>query len=299
MKLTKIEPKYLKKHNPRIGLITLASDFRIEKDFNNVIYGKDIDLYCNRIKCYNPLTNETLKKMADDIPKVTEDILPDQQLDCVAYGCTSGTIAAGYESIEKKVKAAKPNAKLTTPSSAAIKALKKFNVKKLAIFTTMLKNKILVGSFLATLFFSTNVSPVQALELDEDTRTVTLDSKGNNVVITPEQVKRGKRLFNNACGTCHVGGQTKTNPNVGLDTESLSLATPPRDNITSLVGYMKEPMTYDGLDSISELHPSIKSADIFPKMRSLTDEDLFAIAGHILLQPKVVNEKWGGGKIYY
>ena len=53
------------------------------------------------------------------------------------------------------------------------------------------------------------------------------------------------------------------------------------------------------LDSISELHPSIKSADIFPKMRSLTDEDLFAIAGHILLQPKVVNEKWGGGKIYY
>ena len=98
MKLTKIEPKYLKKHNPRVGLITLASDFRIEKDFNNIIYGKDIDLYCNRIKCYNPLTNETLKKMADDIPKVTEDILPDQQLDCVAYGCTSGTIAAGYQS---------------------------------------------------------------------------------------------------------------------------------------------------------------------------------------------------------
>ena len=56
MKLTKIEPKYLKKHNPRIGLITLASDFRIEKDFNNVIYGKDIDLYCNRIKCYNRRT---------------------------------------------------------------------------------------------------------------------------------------------------------------------------------------------------------------------------------------------------
>ncbi len=163
----------------------------------------------------------------------------------------------------------------------------------------MLKNKILVGGVLSTLLFATNGTPVQALERDEDTRTVTLDAKGNNVVITPEQVKRGKRLFNNACGTCHVGGLTKTNPNVGLDTESLSLATPPRDNITNLVGYMKDPMTYDGLDSISEIHPSIKSADIFPKMRSLTDEDLFAISGHILLQPKVVNEKWGGGKIYY
>jgi len=163
----------------------------------------------------------------------------------------------------------------------------------------MLKNKILVGGFLATLFLTTTVSPVQALELDEDTRTVTLDPKGNSVVITPEQVKRGKRLFNNACGTCHVGGLTKTNPNVGLDTESLSLATPAKDNITNLVAYFKDPTTYDGLDSISEIHPSIKSADIFPKMRSLTDEDLFAIAGHILLQPKVVNEKWGGGKIYY
>ena len=158
----------------------------------------------------------------------------------------------------------------------------------------MLKNKILVASILSTLFVSFNVAPVNALELDEDTRTVTLDGKGNSVVLTPEQVKRGKRLFNNACGTCHVGGLTKTNPNVGLDTESLSLATPARDNVTSLVGYFKDPMTYDGLDSISEVHPSIKSADIFPKMRSLTDEDLFAIAGHILLQPKVVNEKWGG-----
>ena len=163
----------------------------------------------------------------------------------------------------------------------------------------MQKNKILVGSFLATLFLTTNVSPTYALELDEDTRTVTLDGKGNSVVITPEQVKRGKRLFNNACGTCHVGGLTKTNPNVGLDTESLSLATPPRDNITSLVAYFKDPTTYDGLDSISEVHPSIKSADIFPKMRSLSEDDLFAIAGHILLQPKVVSEKWGGGKIYY
>jgi len=24
-----------------------------------------------------------------------------------------------------------------------------------------------------------------------------------------------------------------------------------------------------------------------------------AIAGHVLLQPKVVGDKWGGGKIYY
>ncbi len=135
MKLNKIEPKFIKKNNPRIGLITLASDFRIEKDFNDVIYGKNIDLYSNRINCYNPLTNETLKKMADDIPEVTKNILPDQKLDCVAYGCTSGTIAAGYKSILEKVNSAKPNTKVTTPITSAISALKTLRIKKLSIFT--------------------------------------------------------------------------------------------------------------------------------------------------------------------
>ena len=135
MELNKIDPKFNSKPNPRIGLITLASDFRIEKDFNNIIYGKDIDLFCNRIKCYNPLTNETLKKMADDITDVTKEILPDQKLDCVAYGCTSGSIAAGYDSIFEKVNKAKPNTKVSTPITAAIKGMKKLGIKNLSIFT--------------------------------------------------------------------------------------------------------------------------------------------------------------------
>ena len=135
MKLTKIEPKFIKKHNPRIGLITLASDFRIEKDFNNIIYAKDVDLYCNRIKSFNPLTNESLKKMADEITKVTKDILPDQKLDCVAYGCTSGTIAAGYKTILEKVNLAKPKTKVTTPITSAINAFKILKTNRISIFT--------------------------------------------------------------------------------------------------------------------------------------------------------------------
>ena len=147
--------------------------------------------------------------------------------------------------------------------------------------------------------FALFVNSAIAIDLDEATRTVTLDASGKTVVLTPEQVKRGKRLFNATCGACHVGGITKTNPNVGLDPEALSLATPRRDNIESLVDYLKNPVTYDGLESIAEVHPSIQSADLYPRMRSVTDEDLYSIAGHIMLQPKIVTEKWGGGKIYY
>jgi len=105
-----------------------------------------------------------------------------------------------------------------------------------------------------------------AIDLDETTRTIPLDSSGSTVVLTPEQVKRGKRLFNASCGQCHVGGVTKTNPNLGLEPDALSLATPPRDNINALIDYLKNPTSYDGLESIAELHPSTKSADIFPKM---------------------------------
>jgi len=138
-----------------------------------------------------------------------------------------------------------------------------------------------------------------AIELDEATRTVSLDNAGNSTILTTEQVKRGKRLFNATCGACHTGGVTKTNPNVGLDPISLSLATPNRNSIVGLVDYLKNPTSFDGLESIAEVHPSIASADIFPKMRSLSEEDLFAIAGHILVQPQIVSEKWGGGKTYY
>ena len=158
--------------------------------------------------------------------------------------------------------------------------------------------KNLVKSFLGLFTFFAFTSSSWAVELDDATRTVALNST-KTVTLTPEQVKRGKRLFINTCSVCHTGGITKTNPNVGLDTEALSLAVPTRNTIEGLVDYMKNPTTFDGLESIAEVHPSIRSADIFPKMRSLTEDDLFAIAGHILLQPKVVAEKWGGGKIYY
>ena len=135
MNSTKIDPKFIGQANPRVGLIALASDFMIEKDFINVIKNRKIDFFVNRIECYNPLTKENLIKMANKVTEVTKDILPDQDLDCVVYGCTSGTIAAGHDAIEQKVKVAKPMAKVSTPSTAAIKALKKLNIKKISIFT--------------------------------------------------------------------------------------------------------------------------------------------------------------------
>jgi hypothetical protein len=49
--------------------------------------------------------------------------------------------------------------------------------------------------FVFVLCFSFSLNSM-AIELDEATRTVTLDASGNATILTPEQVKRGKRLFN-------------------------------------------------------------------------------------------------------
>jgi maleate isomerase len=135
MHSVKIEPKYTDVSNPRVGLIALATDFRIEKDFISVIKDQDIDFFVNRIHCYFPLTSENLIKMSSTITEISEDILPNEKLDCVVYGCTSGTIAAGYETIKKKINLAKPEAKVTTPSTAAINALRKMKINNIAIFT--------------------------------------------------------------------------------------------------------------------------------------------------------------------
>ena len=135
MNSIKIAPKFNSGINSKVGLIALSTDFMIEKDFKKIIENMNIDLFVNRIRSYYPLTKENLIKMGENVTEVSKDILPDEKLDCVVYGCTSGTIASGYDSIKNKINLAKPEAKVVTPSSAAVNALRKMKVKKISIFT--------------------------------------------------------------------------------------------------------------------------------------------------------------------
>ena len=79
-----------------------------------------------------------------------------------------------------------------------------------------------------------------------------VDDKGKTTTMTKEQVVRGKRLFNAACASCHVGGGTRTNQNVGLAIEELSGATPNRATVEGIVDYINNPTTYDGLKAWAE-----------------------------------------------
>ena len=154
---------------------------------------------------------------------------------------------------------------------------------------------ILVPVLLGLVFSST----AEAASWDAETLTVPADPDGIQVTFSEQEFNTGRKVFNTSCGTCHAGGITKTNHNVGLDPETLALATPARDNVDALVDYMKDPTSYDGEYSIADLHPSMRDAELYPAMRDLTDEELRLMAGYILVSPKVQGTAWGGGKIYF
>eukprot|EP00933_Yihiella_yeosuensis_P077528 TRINITY_DN8805_c0_g1_i2.p1 TRINITY_DN8805_c0_g1~~TRINITY_DN8805_c0_g1_i2.p1 ORF type:complete len:224 (+),score=44.64 TRINITY_DN8805_c0_g1_i2:93-764(+) len=156
--------------------------------------------------------------------------------------------------------------------------------------------RLVAGMALGALVMVSSAGPVHA---DIEDVSISVDGKGKTTQLTKEGLVRGKRLFVAACASCHVGGGTRTNQNVGLGIEELSGSQPPRNNVDSIVDYLNSPTTYDGLKDISDIHPSIRQADLWPKMRSMKQQDLADISAYILYMTQTIPEKWGGGKQYY
>lgn len=76
--------------------------------------------------------------------------------------------------------------------------------------------------------------------------SIVLDAAGQTRSFSPAELSRGKRLFDENCKNCHVGGATLPDPTVPLSLSALQAATPPRNTIDQLVAFMRQPMTYDG-----------------------------------------------------
>ena len=129
------EAEFQKNETPRIGLITLSTDFTIEQDFRNLIYKKPVNLYVNRIPFKNPMNRKNYLKMKNKLSVIAENILPGESINTIAYGCTSGTIAIGEKEVIKQISAVKKNCYVTTPITAALKAFKKLSLNKVAVLT--------------------------------------------------------------------------------------------------------------------------------------------------------------------
>lgn len=121
-------PKY------RIGLVALDTDLTLEWDFHRV-FPHEVAFYTSHIPVTNPLTPENLRKMRPNIQAVARSIVPEYPLDVMVYGCTSASIAIGYEGVKREIQAVRSGIAVVTPSSAAIKGLYALNIKKITLMT--------------------------------------------------------------------------------------------------------------------------------------------------------------------
>jgi maleate isomerase len=120
----------------RIGLIVLATDFTIEHEWRKIMTElKGVALYQSRILNDAQITPETLRAMEPRIAASTDVILPGGELDVVAYGCTSASMAIGEEKVFEKIRSVRPKARCTTPITAAFAAFRAFKAKRVGVLT--------------------------------------------------------------------------------------------------------------------------------------------------------------------
>lgn len=135
----------------KIGLIVLATDYTIEHEWRQIMQSVEgVAVYHSRILNDDLVTPETLRAMAPRISDCTAVITPGTALDVVAYGCTSAAMAIGEEKVFQYIHAAAPNAKCTTPITAAVAAFDAFNAKRIAVLTPYAaKVNMIVAKYIA------------------------------------------------------------------------------------------------------------------------------------------------------
>ncbi len=84
----------------RIGLVVLATDYTVEHEFRRIITMPGVDFYQARIKNSPSITPASLAAMEPLITDTAELILPGDELDVLAFGCTSASVVLGEELVE-------------------------------------------------------------------------------------------------------------------------------------------------------------------------------------------------------
>ncbi len=118
-----------------IGLLVLDSDIVIEHEIRRFLPGEGVGLYVNRLPMAAKMTPDSLADLAGYLPTGIGNLVPNDRLDVIAFGCTSGTMAIGAQRVGEIIRGARPSVKTTDPISAALKALKQLNSRKIALLT--------------------------------------------------------------------------------------------------------------------------------------------------------------------
>jgi maleate isomerase len=118
-----------------IGLLALASDHAIETEMHRLLQSDDVRLHVSRLASSNAVNMQNLAGIAEGIEAACSVLLPESRLSVIAYGCTSGTIAAGETRILNILKRLRPGCIPTTPITAALAAFEAMGISRLSVLT--------------------------------------------------------------------------------------------------------------------------------------------------------------------
>ena len=119
----------------RLGLVVLATDQTIEHEYRAVLARlPGVALYHARIYNSPTITPETLAAMEGDIAPVAR-LLPPGDFDVVAFGCTSASMVLGEARVFELLAEAHPEARGTTPITAAFAAFRAFSARRIGVLT--------------------------------------------------------------------------------------------------------------------------------------------------------------------
>ncbi|MGX5723339.1 maleate cis-trans isomerase family protein [Shinella zoogloeoides] len=118
-----------------IGLVVLANDTVIEPEVRRFLPLPGVEVYSSRIPMARDVSPESLAAMADALPRAVELLLPEDRLDVVAFGCTSGSMVIGPERIADIVETVRPGVKVCNPVSASLAAFGALGVSRIGLVT--------------------------------------------------------------------------------------------------------------------------------------------------------------------
>ena len=123
-----------------IGLIVLATDHTIEHEWHRIMQLDGVALYQSRLYNSADINPQSLAAMEKDIAPAVSLILPGQRMDVVAFGCTSGAMVIGEETVFKRIREVRPGVACTSPITAAQVALKTLGVRRVGLLTPYVKS---------------------------------------------------------------------------------------------------------------------------------------------------------------
>ena len=119
---------------PRLGVIVLQADERLEADFRRLIPG-DAELFVTRVPSGLEVTPATLQEMETHIPAAAALLPQVRSYDCIGYGCTSGAAQIGPGRVAAQVRAGAAANAVTDPVSALVAACHALGIKRLALLS--------------------------------------------------------------------------------------------------------------------------------------------------------------------